>query len=317
MRSRKIAVAAAVCLFALPSFARATIRVFVTPASAGYGLTIPSNAFQPTYSIIDPDGTTENALDFTSGAFVCTSFPPQAAPSGTCANPVVVPPDDFAYIWLQYQNEPVGPRFNGIQIAVQPCGPWGAVSVCYYLQNNLDGPPPVDHVRWDVYPTPPDYPELRMNPQTLIAMFDGGIPNLAFDPPPPENWNMYDVQATWGGIATGVALLGAVQAQAGKRYTIDITNISYSTPPPSPIAGGAFYWPCRGDLNCDGQIDFADINPFVLFLTDYNAWLTGYPGCHPLNGDINGDGSYGQGAFGDINPFVALLSAGDLPYLCP
>jgi hypothetical protein len=34
----------------------------------------------------------------------------------------------------------------------------------------------------------------------------------------------------------------------------------------------------------------------------------------PLNGDINGhingDGTYGQLSFADINPFVALLSGG-------
>ncbi len=305
MRSRKIAVVTAVCLLALASSAPATVRLFVTPASAGYGLTIPSNAFQPTYSVIYPNGTTDNALDFTSGAFVCTSFPPQLAPSGTCANPIVVAPGDFAYIWFQYQNEPVGARINGIQITVQPCGPWGALSVCYYLQNNLDGPPPVDHVRWDVYPTPPDYPELRMNPQTLIAMFDGGITNLALDPQPAVNWNMYDVQAAWGGLATGVALLGAVQAEPGKTYAIDITNISFSNPPNPMVAGGAFYFSVLGDLNCDHALDFGDINPFVQILTDFAGWQAAYPGCPWQNGDINQDGTVD---FGDINPFVQLLT---------
>jgi subtilisin family serine protease len=65
-----------------------------------------------------------------------------------------------------------------------------------------------------------------------------------------------------------------------------------------------------GDLNCDGVVDFGDINPFVLYLSQYAAWLATYPGCDPANGDINGDGVYGQTSFGDINPFVALLSAG-------
>jgi hypothetical protein len=36
-----------------------------------------------------------------------------------------------------------------------------------------------------------------------------------------------------------------------------------------------------------------------------------YPGCDPLNGDINGDGTYGQLSFGDINPFVTLLTGGE------
>ncbi len=60
-----------------------------------------------------------------------------------------------------------------------------------------------------------------------------------------------------------------------------------------------------GDLNCDEQVDFGDINPFVLILTDPGAWQASYPGCPMGNGDINSDGAVN---FGDINPFVALLT---------
>jgi hypothetical protein len=63
-----------------------------------------------------------------------------------------------------------------------------------------------------------------------------------------------------------------------------------------------------GDLNCDGTVGFADINPFVLFLSNNARWLTEFPDCDPLNGDINGDGTYGDASFRDINPFVALLT---------
>ena len=72
---------------------------------------------------------------------------------------------------------------------------------------------------------------------------------------------------------------------------------------------------CVGDLNCDGQIDFGDINPFVQYLSDYPAWQVTYAGCNPRNGDINGDGTYGGASFGDINPFVALLTSAPTP--CP
>jgi subtilisin family serine protease len=64
----------------------------------------------------------------------------------------------------------------------------------------------------------------------------------------------------------------------------------------------------RGDLNCDGAVNFGDINPFVLYLSDFSAWQAAHPGCPAANGDINGDGVYGQGSLGDINPFVALLT---------
>jgi len=63
-----------------------------------------------------------------------------------------------------------------------------------------------------------------------------------------------------------------------------------------------------GDLNCDGTVDFGDINPFVLLLSDEAGYRAAFPDCIRINGDINGDGTYGQGSFGDINPFVALLS---------
>jgi hypothetical protein len=60
-----------------------------------------------------------------------------------------------------------------------------------------------------------------------------------------------------------------------------------------------------GDTNCDGGVDFGDINPFVQLLTNPGAWQAAYPGCPTANGDINDDGSVD---FGDINPFVALLT---------
>jgi subtilisin family serine protease len=63
-----------------------------------------------------------------------------------------------------------------------------------------------------------------------------------------------------------------------------------------------------GDLNCDGVTNFADINPFVAYLSNFAAWQGQFPGCDPANGDINGDGTYGQWSLGDINPFVTLLT---------
>ena len=64
---------------------------------------------------------------------------------------------------------------------------------------------------------------------------------------------------------------------------------------------------CRGDANCDGRVDFSDINPFVLALSDFNGWRTQFPNCPVENPDVNGDGLVD---FADINPFVALLSGG-------
>jgi len=60
-----------------------------------------------------------------------------------------------------------------------------------------------------------------------------------------------------------------------------------------------------GDLDCDGRVDFGDINPFVLALCSPEIYPQAYPQCHQINADINADGTVD---FGDINPFVALLT---------
>ena len=59
-----------------------------------------------------------------------------------------------------------------------------------------------------------------------------------------------------------------------------------------------------GDMDCDGDVDFDDINPFVLALSGEAAYLAQYPDCVWLNGDCDGDGDVD---FDDINPFVALI----------
>jgi predicted secreted hydrolase len=75
---------------------------------------------------------------------------------------------------------------------------------------------------------------------------------------------------------------------------------------------------CVGDMNCDGTIDFGDINPFVLYLSNPPGWQAANPDCDPKHGDINCNGLYYLPPdFGDINPFVALLTqcSGGCP--CP
>jgi hypothetical protein len=86
------------------------------------------------------------------------------------------------------------------------------------------------------------------------------------------------------------------------------------------IAGGSFttaggnasaYWArwgcaapaaCPGDMNCDGRVNFADIDPFVAALSGQSAW-THWP-CPWLNADCNGDTYV---TFADIDPFVAVI----------
>ena len=58
-------------------------------------------------------------------------------------------------------------------------------------------------------------------------------------------------------------------------------------------------------MNCDGRVDFADINVFTLALQCPACYAAQYPNCQIILGDLNGDG---QVNFDDINGFVALIS---------
>lgn len=75
-----------------------------------------------------------------------------------------------------------------------------------------------------------------------------------------------------------------------------------------PAGGLAAIWACvPGDLNCSGGVDFDDIDPFVLSLSDPAGYESQYPNCNIARGDINGDGSVD---FDDIDPFVECIANG-------
>ena len=62
-----------------------------------------------------------------------------------------------------------------------------------------------------------------------------------------------------------------------------------------------------GDLDCDGDVDSFDIDPFVLAVTDPIAYGQQFPDCDYLLGDLDCDGDVD--AF-DIDPFVVCLTTG-------
>ena len=63
----------------------------------------------------------------------------------------------------------------------------------------------------------------------------------------------------------------------------------------------------RGDLNCDGSVDYADIDAFVLAIGGQAAYLAQYSACHWRNADCDLDGDVD---YADIDSFVAVLGAG-------
>jgi hypothetical protein len=72
----------------------------------------------------------------------------------------------------------------------------------------------------------------------------------------------------------------------------------------SAVDGYVYESTVRGDLNCDGLINFFDIDPFVMTLFDPSAYETAYAFCHLLNADVDASGAVN---FFDIDPFINLL----------
>ena len=155
----------------------------------------------------------------------------------------------------------------------------------------------------------PSYTEMAIqctSTSPTDANWEGKWVSAAGTPVSSEVWQ---TDASWGTTtATGMQPSTTYQFRAKARNLDGIETSSSTAVSLATSAGGSFN---VGDLNCDGEIDLFDIDPFVLALTsathtpafdDYNA---AYPDCDPLLADINDDG--GVDLF-DIDPFVALLT---------
>ena len=116
-------------------------------------------------------------------------------------------------------------------------------------------------------------------------------------------WRKGGVNLTDGGTVSGATTatltLNPVASTDVGSYDVVVTDECGSQP-----SAAAHLW-LAGDLNCDGVVNFADINPFVLALGGQAAYQAQFPNCHWLNADCNSDGVV---SFADINPFVALLA---------
>ena len=83
-----------------------------------------------------------------------------------------------------------------------------------------------------------------------------------------------------------------------------IVKVGTQESDPSPMLSVRMYR--TADTNGDDQINFGDINPFVLQLSGGKpVYYATYPDGYYYTGDCNID--Y-QVNFADINPFVGLLS---------
>ncbi len=85
------------------------------------------------------------------------------------------------------------------------------------------------------------------------------------------------------------------------------TPMTHPYPDSNSTSGAAWIpGPVPGDLNCDGQVDFDDIDPFVLALSGAAGYNAQYVDCYWRNADCNLDGNVD---FDDIDAFVGLIGS--------
>ena len=62
-----------------------------------------------------------------------------------------------------------------------------------------------------------------------------------------------------------------------------------------------------GDMDCNGSVNFDDIDGFVTAMVSFNSYYAMHPDCNYYNGDMDDNGMVN---FDDIDPFVEALVAG-------
>lgn len=123
---------------------------------------------------------------------------------------------------------------------------------------------------------------------TGTASLDGGLqllPIEGFEPQPGDQFVVLTADTVSGTFAAKWAPVPFIVSCSPDHVTVTILR--------------------RGDLNCDTRVDFGDINPFVLALTNPTAYAATFPDCDIQTGDVDANGLVD---FGDINPFVRLLT---------
>ncbi|MGE0482117.1 MAG: hypothetical protein AB7Q17_16775 [Phycisphaerae bacterium] len=150
-----------------------------------------------------------------------------------------------------------------------------------------------------------------------VATFDGGT--SSFRTPAPLNANATRI-ADW---STGQILIAhrtdlaadrvdlgffaVSQLASGASWLVSTDGAALLRNAVAVAAGCSGQGTTPGDLNCDGNVNNFDIDPFVLAVADAAAYAVAFPNCNILNADINNDGIVNNF---DIDPFVALLAGG-------
>ncbi|MCK4342344.1 MAG: exo-alpha-sialidase [Phycisphaerae bacterium] len=172
----------------------------------------------------------------------------------------------------------------------------------------------------------PNYPGNNgVNFETFILTFDplsGDAIRIYGDPGGSANFigfGEYRVQATYhptfdcnsNGVLDECDIAAGTSADCNTNGVPDECDIAAGTSADTNSNGVPDECEtCPGDANCDGQINWRDIDYFVAAQNDnYAAWaamfLPGSPTCPFANNDANADGTAN---WRDIDPFVALMN---------
>jgi hypothetical protein len=150
----------------------------------------------------------------------------------------------------------------------------------------------------------PDAASVTVGRDATLAVAAGGVGSLTF------RWRKDGVDLVDGptphgsvisGAATAILTVGHAQVQDEGLYDCVVTDDCAA----GASSAAALAVQTKGNLNCDGDVDANDIDPFVLALADPATYQAVYAYCDLADADCNGDGLVD---FGDINAFVALLS---------
>lgn len=118
-----------------------------------------------------------------------------------------------------------------------------------------------------------------------------GLPGAAdgFDPNQPYSWLIIDGSASGAGnqypnfnaTAFTIDTSEFANAHSGTfsvRRDDRLIFLDYTPAPTAP-----------GDMNCDGVVDLADVDPFIMALLDPDEFVDAYPACDIAHGDMNQD----------------------------
>jgi hypothetical protein len=123
---------------------------------------------------------------------------------------------------------------------------------------------------------------------------------------PPLAYQWYKDNAPLPGATGPVYVIASADPRDNGRYHVVVSN-ACGTVASRPAR--LTVW-LHADANCDGRVDNFDIDPFVLAISDPDAWRQQYTCDFLCANDCNADGRVDNF---DIDPFVTCISLGRCP----